>query len=88
MKQSPDYLLRQVAGKIVLVPVGRAARTFPGMVDLNAVGKFIWEQLREEQSLQSLVTAITDRYEVDPKRAEADARAFIERLQSVGAVTE
>ncbi len=88
MKQNPDFLLRQVAGKIVLVPVGRAARTFPGMVDLNAVGKFIWEQLSEEQTLRSLAAAITDHYEVDAKRAEADVRAFIDRLQSVGAVTE
>lgn len=88
MKQNPDFLLRQVAGKMVLVPVGRAARTFPGMVDLNAVGKFIWEQLSKEQTMQSLVTAITDHYEVDPERAEVDVQAFVDRLRSVGAVIE
>ena len=88
MKQNPDFLLRQVAGKMVLVPVGGAARMFPGMVDLNAAGKFIWEQLSKEQTLQSLVQAITDRYEVAPEQAEADARAFLERLQTVGAVID
>lgn len=88
MKQNPDFLLRQVAGKMVLVPVGSAARTFPGMVDFNAAGKFIWEQLNTEQTLQSLVKALTDRYDVAPEQAEADVRVFLERLQAVGAVID
>lgn len=88
MKQSPDFLLREVAGKMVLVPVGSAARTFPGMVTVNATGKFIWEQLAAEQTVKTLVQAVLDRYQVEEDQAKADAEAFLQRLQAVGAVIE
>ena len=86
MKRSPDFLLRQVAGKMVLVPVGAAARKFPGMVTVNASGKFIWECLEQEHTMQSLVAAMTDHYEVDAQQAQADAEAFLKKLMAVGAV--
>jgi len=86
MKQSADFILRQVAGKIVLVPVGAAAAKFPGMVTMNASGKYIWELLQKDQTLDSIVKALTDRYEVSPEQATEDAQAFLSRLKSVGAV--
>lgn len=88
MKQNPNFLLREVAGKMVLVPVGNAARLFPGMVTVNATGKFIWELLKQEQTLQSLVAALLERYQVDAQQAQADAEAFLQRLKAVDAVIE
>lgn len=88
MKQSPDFLLREVAGKMVLVPFGSAARRFPGMVTVNATGKYIWQLLKTEQTMQTLVAAVTQRYEVDINQAQTDTDAFLQKLKAVGAVTE
>ena len=88
MKRSSDFLLRSVAGKQVLVPVGSAAVAFPGMVNVNAAGSYIWQLLEQEQTLDTLVVAITEKYEVDADTARADVEAFVNKLQSVHAIIE
>jgi hypothetical protein len=53
---------------------------------VNQVGAFIVEQLQAELSLDQVVEAITARFEVDAKRAEADASSLLEALVEAGAV--
>ena len=48
MKRSENFLLQDVAGTLVVVPVGAAAVSFKGMLTLNATGDYIWEQLENE----------------------------------------
>lgn len=86
MKRSENFLLRDVAGTLVIVPVGAAVSAFPGMITLNATGAYIWELLETEQTAQSLTQAILDRYEVDRETAEKDVAAFVERLRAAGAI--
>lgn len=88
MKRNPDFLLRDVAGKLVLVPVGKAATAFPGMITVNPAGKFIWELLETPRTMESVVEAMTDRYDVSAQTAKADAEQFLQRLIAVGAVIE
>lgn len=88
MKRNPDFLLREVAGKQVVVPVGSAAGKFPGMLTLNATGAYLWQLLEQEQSRDSLAQAVCARYEVSPERALADIDAFIENLLPTGAIIE
>jgi len=86
MKRSADFLLRDVAGALVIVPVGAAVSAFPGMITLNATGAYIWELLETEQTVQSLTDALVARYEVSAERAQADVEAFLARLQPTGAL--
>lgn len=86
MKRSSDFLLRDVAGTRVIVPVGAAVSAFPGMITLNATAAYLWELLETEQTVQSLTQALLDRYEVDEPKAKADVEAFIARLQPTGAL--
>ncbi len=86
MKRNPDFLLREVAGALVIVPVGDAVSVFPGMMTLNPVGAYIWGLLEQEQTLDSLADAMTQEYDVSRETALADAAAFIEKLKSTGAI--
>lgn len=86
MKRSADFLLRDVAGALVIVPVGAAVSGFPGMITLNASGAYIWELLEQEQTVESLVDALTARYEVSEDQARSDVEAFVDRLRSTGAI--
>ena len=88
MKRSADFLLREVADTQVLVPIGTAAVSFPGMVTLNGTGAYIWELLEQEQSLQTLAEALMDRYAVDQETAQRDAEAFVAKLIPIGAIAE
>lgn len=86
MKRSADFLLRDVAGTLVIVPVGAAASAFPGMITLNSTGAYIWELLESEQTVQSLVDALVERYEVDEAVARTDVETFLEKLRPTGAI--
>jgi len=88
MKRSADFLLREVAGTQVLVPVGPAAEGFYGMVTLNGTGVFLWELLDREQTLQSLTEALMAEYAVDQALAQKDVEAFVGKLRATGAIVE
>lgn len=88
MKQNPNYLLRDVAGSLVLVPVGEATKDFPGMITVNATSAFLWERLAEPQTEENLVSALMAHYEVTAEQARADVSKFIKTLVTVGALVE
>ena len=88
MRRNPDFLLRDVAGALVLVPVGKASVDFPGMIPLNATGAYFWELLENEQTIASLVEKTLSRYEVDETKARQDVEAFVAKLMPTGAILE
>jgi hypothetical protein len=47
---------------------------------LNAVGVAIWEKLDGSLTLDGVLAALLDRYEIAPADARADLAAFIGRL--------
>ena len=88
MKRNPDFLLREVAGKQVAVPVGKAAAKFHGMLTLNASSVYLWQLLEQDQTVESLTEALCEKYAVERETAQADVLALLEKLLAVGAVTE
>ena len=86
MIRSENFLLQEVAGSQVLVPVGAATRDFSGIVTLNSAGAHLWNALETEQTEETLAKVLTDRYEVSAAQAMADVEKFLQRLIEVGAV--
>ena len=86
MHRSEEFLLRQAAGLTVIVPVGPAAVRFPGMISVNATGEFLWNTLAAEQTLDSLVDALTAEYAVEREQAQRDVRTFLDTLTRAGAL--
>lgn len=88
MTRNPQFIMREVAGKRLIVPVGEAAETYHGMLTVNGTGAYLWELLAQPHTVESLTSAMLDAYDVSPEVALADAKAFVEKLRKVGAVTE
>lgn len=88
MKTNPEFIARDIAGELVLVPVGRAAQNCKGLITCNEMGAFIWRRLENEISMDALTAAILDEFEVDEATARADAEEFVAKLKEIGAVTE
>lgn len=88
MRRNFDFLLKDVADTLVIVPTGNATLDFPGMITVNSTGAYLWELLEKPQTMQTLTQAMMDRYEVDEATALADVKAFTEKLTRVGAITE
>ena len=86
MKTNPEFIARDIAGELVLVPVGTAAKNYGGLVTCNEVGAFIWKKLEGGMSMDELVSAILDEFEVDESTARKDAEEFVEKLKNINAV--
>ena len=86
MIRNENFLLQDVAGTKVIVPIGDAVVTFSGMITVNETGAYIWQLLEQEQTAESLAKAIAESYEVTEAQAAADVAAFLSQLQPTGAV--
>lgn len=88
MIRSKDFIKRKIGTQYVIVAVGAATKRFNGMISVNGTGSFIWDQLERDITMDELVTAITDAYEIDAATAADHAAKFIETLKGVEAVAE
>lgn len=84
MKIKEGYLLREVAGSHVVVPTGKAALDFSGVITLNETGAFLWKQLARDKSEEELLIALLDEYDTGEEKAKADITAFIAKLKAAG----
>ena len=82
MKISNQYVLREVAGNYVVVPVGKEAIRLNAIIHLNSVGAFIFEHLQEEDlTVKQIVDLVLDEYDIDEETANKDVLAFISKLE-------
>ena len=82
MKIKEGFLLRQVAGKNVVLPGGDLDLNM--MITLNETGAFLWEQLQSEKSEQELIAALLDAFDVEETVAAKAVSAFIQKLNDHG----
>lgn len=80
MKIKEGFLLKEMAGSYVVVPVGAQLVDFQMMVTLNETGAFLWEKLVNETTEEELVAALLGEYDVDEQTAKADVSEFIKTL--------
>ena len=88
MKLRPGYMLRNVAGYNVVVPVGEAALDFNGMINLNESGAFLWKRLENETTEEALVKALLDEYETTEEIAKKDVSAFVQKMREAKLIDE
>ncbi len=88
MKIHPDFLLRDIAGEKVVLPVGEAAERLNGMIHLNETGIFLWTLLEKETDEAALLAAMLAEYEIDEETARADIARFVGTLRQAGILCE
>lgn len=82
------FQIRKVIDEIIAIPVSDEARVFSGIISLNEVGRFLFEQLTSEHTEDSLVAALCEAYEVEQEIAAADVKEFVEHLRKSGLLVE
>lgn len=88
MKCNTDFMLRDIAGEVVLVPTGAATQNFNGLITLNEVAAFIWKNLDEAQTQQKLTEMILEEFEIDKETAMRDVEGFLNALCEQGMVID
>lgn len=84
MKIKKGFVVREIGGKSVAVATGAVSREFHGMVTLNHTGKFLFEALMTECSVETLTEKLMAEYEVDGETAKAAVVAFTDKLRAEG----
>ena len=83
MKIKEGFLLREVAGQTVVLPVG-GDLDLNMMITLNGTGAFLWERLLSETDEAALVDALLQEYDVDEVTARNSVAAFVKKLNDNG----
>ena len=79
-----ELITREIAGEVILVPVGKSVLESNGLFALNELGAFLWKHLPEAADEAALVEQVLAEYEVDRETAEADTAEFLQKLRDMG----
>ena len=63
------------------VPIGQSDESFNGMITMNSIGKFIWDNIEKDHD--EILSLILDEYEVEKTVAEKDLDEFLDKLRQV-----
>ena len=88
MKLNGRFVVRQIAGDTVIVPVGETALRCSGMITVNKTGAVLWQALESESDEETLIRLLTDRFEVDHETAAADVKVFLAQMRKQGFLSE
>lgn len=88
MKIKSDFMLREVAGYYVVVPVGSGALDFNGVINLNESGATLWKAMENDITEEGLVDALMAEYDVDAERAKCDVAEFVKKLKEADLIDE
>lgn len=88
MKTKKGFMLRSVAGKSIVVPIGQASVDFNGIINLNETGAFLWEQLAKGCTYDELLNALLSEYDVDENTARTDIDAFLKTARDADVIEE
>ena len=81
MKIKSGYILREVAGTFLVVAVGKRAKEFNGMINLNSTAAELWKELEKGGTEDSLTEFLLNNYKVEEKKARDNVSAFIKKLK-------
>lgn len=83
MRIKDGFLLRQVAGQTVVLPM-EGDLQLNMMITLNETGTFLWERLQSETTEDALVTALLAEYDVEESVAKSAVASFVKKLSDNG----
>ena len=84
MKIKGEFILREIVGETILVPVGATALEYNGMIIINDTGANIWKALEQNRTKEEILYGLTETYEVSEEEAKADLDEFLDTLEKAG----
>ncbi len=88
MRHKESFLLQNVGGENLLVPIGSQVMDTNGILTLNAAGSCLWDLLAQDRSVDELAAALAERFDVEPERAHTDVLTFLDEIRKLGLLAE
>jgi hypothetical protein len=79
-RKKDNLVVRRVADEAFLVPICGRPQEMRNVFVLNELAEFIWQRLEGEPTLDEILAAVLDSFEIDRDQARKDASEFIGRL--------
>lgn len=87
-KVNPNFLLREVAGEAVLIPVGEAGVFENSVISLNDTCSFLWKLFQEPRTEEEVIAEAKTEYSDPDGEMEQGIRSFIEEYVKYGLLKE
>ena len=87
-KANPDFLLRNVAGEAVLVPVGEAGIFENSVISLNETCRFLWQLFQEPRTVEDVIAEARKEYSDPDGEMEQGIYDFIREYLQYGLLKE
>ena len=87
-KANPDFLLREVAGEAVPIPVGGAGVFENSVISLNDTCSFLWKLFQEPRTEEEVIAEAKKEYSDPDGEMEQGIRSFIEEYVKYGLLKE
>ena len=84
MKRKADFIMQNVGGENLLVPLGAQVMDLNGIVTLNDTAACVWELLAQERTVDELASAVAEQFDVDAATAHADVQTFLDEIARLG----
>ena len=85
MKLSEGFMLREMAGQWVVVPIGNAVVDMNCIITLSPSAALLWKELEiGVDDVATLAGAIMKEYDIDYETALNDSEEFIAQLKEIG----
>ena len=89
MKTKEGLSVKSIAGEQVLIMQGRVGADMTKLIAFNDTSVYLWNELcGKDFTIEDVTDLLTSRYNVEQAVAEADARAWVERLLDCKAIVQ
>ena len=88
MKIKNGFVVKNVGDHNYVVATGELTQTFRSMIRLNGTGRFLWDLLAKDVTIDELARAMTEKYDVSAEDARRDVEAFVTALSKNGILEE
>lgn len=88
MKIKDGFIMKNVAGSNVVLPIGDRQDEIKGIITFNEVGADVFNMLDGTNSLEQIVDRISREYEVPCETVEADVNKLVEKMRAQGLIED
>lgn len=74
---------RNIAGDVILVPVGDSSLTLKGLITLNETAEFIWDRLADAADAAELAAAMCEEYDIAAATAKNDVDEILAQFREL-----
>ena len=88
MKLNSDIMLGNIVGTDFAIATGSLSKTFNGIINNNPTANYIFTLLKTEQTEDSIVQAMLEKYDAPEDVIRADVRELLDVIRKAGILEE